>query len=103
MVSALAKAHFGHVSTDSCTRSLIVMAPIRTGVASLIYCLTIDGYPALAVALRRASTFVLASSKVTTASFCSRLRHLSHAIDLFQCLADGDRARFTVHARHAQR
>src|SRR5882672_9047043 len=73
MVSALAKAHFGHVSTDSCTRSLIVMAPIRTGVASLIYCLTIDGYPALAVALRRASTFVLASSKVTTASVCSSL------------------------------
>src|SRR5712691_8584460 len=73
MVSALAKLHFGHVSTDSCTKSLIVMAPIRIGVASFIYCFTTDGYPALVVALRRASTFVLASSKVTTASFCSRL------------------------------
>src|SRR5882672_11575464 len=60
MVSALAKLHFGHVSTDS-------------SIKSLIYCFTIEGYPALAVALRRASTFVLASSKVTTASFCSRL------------------------------
>src|SRR5712692_8574736 len=73
MLSALAKLHFGHVSTDSCTKSLIVMAPIRIGVASFIYCFTLDGYPALAVALRRASTFVFASSKVTTASFCSRL------------------------------
>src|SRR6266853_6234334 len=72
MVSALAKLHLGHVSTDSCTKSLIVMAPIRIGLASFIYCFTIDGYPALAVALRRASTFVLASSKVTTASFLSR-------------------------------
>src|SRR2546428_11637727 len=60
MVSALAKLHFGHVSTDSFIKSLI-------------YCFTLDGYPALAVALRRASTFVFASSKVTTASFCSRL------------------------------
>src|SRR6266852_6396820 len=73
MVSALAKLHLGHVSTDSCTNSLIVMVPIRISVASFIYCFTVDGYPALAVALRRASTFVLASSKVTTASFCSRL------------------------------
>src|SRR5712672_1337407 len=40
---------------------------------SFIYCFTFDGYPALAVALRRASTFVFASSKVTTASCCSRL------------------------------
>src|SRR2546423_646321 len=31
MVSVLAKPHFGHVSTDSCTKSLIVMAPIRIG------------------------------------------------------------------------
>ena len=73
MLSALAKLHFGHVSTDSCIKSLIVMAPIRISVASFIYCFTIDEYPALAVALRRASTFVFASSKVTTASFCSRL------------------------------
>src|SRR5712691_5580538 len=73
MLSALAKLHSGHVSTDSCTKSLIVMAPIGIGIASFIYCFTLDGYPALAVALRRASTFVFASSKVTTASFCSRL------------------------------
>src|SRR5712692_1580278 len=72
MVSALAKLHLGHVSTDSCTNSLIVMVPIRISVASFIYCFTVDGYPALAVALRRASTFVLASSKLTTASFVSK-------------------------------
>src|SRR5260221_7766607 len=60
MVSALAKLHFGHVSTDSFIKSLT-------------YCFTLDGYPALAVALRRASMFVLAPSKVTTASFCSKL------------------------------
>src|SRR6266851_1889630 len=73
MISALAKLHFGHVSVDSCIKSLIVMAPLRIGVASFIYCFTIDGYPALAVALRKASTVVLASLNVTTASFLSRL------------------------------
>src|SRR5712671_5735664 len=36
MVSVLAKQHFGHVSTDSCTKSFIVMAPIRIGVASFM-------------------------------------------------------------------
>src|SRR6267154_4863726 len=41
MVSVLAKPHFGHVSTDSCTKSLIVMAPIRIGIASFIYCFTL--------------------------------------------------------------
>src|SRR5712691_10821396 len=73
MVSALAKAHFGHVSTDSCTKSPIVMAPIRIGVASFVYCFTTDGYPALVVAFCKTSTVVLASLNVTTASFLSRL------------------------------
>src|SRR5258708_7850392 len=72
MVSALAKAHFGHVSTDSCTKSLIVMAPIGIGIASFIYCFTTDGYPAV-VAFCKTSTVVLASLNVTTASFLSRL------------------------------
>src|SRR5882724_305138 len=73
MVSALAKAHFGHVSTDSCTRSLIVMAPIAISAASFIYRFTTDGYPALVVAFCKTSTVVLASLNVTTASFLSRL------------------------------
>src|SRR6266436_1409929 len=73
MVSALAKLHSGHVSTDSCTKSLIVMAPIRNGVASFVYCFTTDGYPALVVAFCKTSTVVLASLNVTTASFLSRL------------------------------
>src|SRR5713101_2593923 len=73
MVSALAKAHFGHVSTDSCTKSPIVVAPIRIGVASFDYCFTTDGYPALVVAFCKTSTVVLASLNVTTASFLSRL------------------------------
>src|SRR6266852_1563585 len=73
MVSALAKAHFGHVSTDSCTESLIVMAPTGISAASFIYCFTTDGYPALVVAFCKTSTVVLASLNVTTASFLSRL------------------------------
>src|SRR5258707_9408756 len=73
MVSALAKAHFGHVSTDSCTESLIVMAPIGISAASFIYCFTTDGYPALVVPFCKTSTVVLASLNVTTASFLSRL------------------------------
>src|SRR6266705_2491834 len=73
MVSALAKAHFGHVSTDSCTKSPIVVAPIRISVASFVYCFTTDGYPALVVAFCKTSTVVLALLNVTTVSFLSRL------------------------------
>src|SRR5258706_14970065 len=47
--------------------------PNQRRVLHLFYCFTVEGYPALAVASRNASTLVLASSKVTTASFVWKL------------------------------
>lgn len=67
MISDLANPHAGHVNTDSstgCEEDSVTLPP---------YCFNFDGKPAFAVAFVNASTVVLASSKVTTASAFSRL------------------------------